>query len=454
MEVDYDKSGSEKKILRKQHYRGHAEVIELLSWCCYNLISEDQGRFFSRLHKRLARSLFAILEYIKPLTPLLFRLTVYFRKDVHNSTMRELREAGQADIVFVTGNTAPSFRYRCANMMEALALAGLQARAIDARVLGLFLNLRPRTKVFVIFRETINPPVLRLRRHIEKIEGMMLYDIDDLLFLPSETDYLDQVNAKVVESHPGLAFLFHKDIFPKYQRAMALADACCGPTPLLCEEMERLVGLPSYLIPNTVNLAQIDLADELLARKNNDDAVACADSTIQISYWPGTQTHYFDFQECESALLDLMEDYPSLVFVTSELIILSGPRWEALAPRVVQHPFMDYLTLLRFQSEVQINIAPIDLRHRFNHAKSQLKVFEAGLVKVPTVASPTEAMKLALDNGVDGFFATSHDEWYSSLEALIHDPTLRHKMGCRARKRTLQMFSVPAIVHRVERLYR
>jgi glycosyltransferase involved in cell wall biosynthesis len=45
-------------------------------------------------------------------------------------------------------------------------------------------------------------------------------------------------------------------------------------------------------------------------------------------------------------------------------------------------------------------------------------------------------------NGNEGFLASSPDEWQSSLDTLLGDPSLRHAMGARGRKRVVGNYSL------------
>ena len=137
----------------------------------------------------------------------------------------------------------------------------------------------------------------------------------------------------------------------------------------------------------------------------------------------------------------------------SQKIQLDKSRWNRFTDRLVLLPWLEYLPLLGAQADADINIAPLELGYPFTEAKSQLKVFEAGLVKVPTITSPTASMKLAVNHGVDGMLAATSNQWRSTLSSLIENKELRVTMGERARERTLREFSVPAILPLVEKHY-
>ena len=55
--------------------------------------------------------------------------------------------------------------------------------------------------------------------------------------------------------------------------------------------------------------------------------------------------------------------------------------------------------------------------------------FEAALVQVPTIASPTQPYAAAIRNLETGLLANSNHEWYSHLHNLVRNRDLRQSMG-------------------------
>jgi hypothetical protein len=76
-----------------------------------------------------------------------------------------------------------------------------------------------------------------------------------------------------------------------------------------------------------------------------------------------------------------------------------------------------------------INLAPLEPGNPFCDAKSELKYFEAALVEVPTIASPTGPMRRAIRDGETGFLAASEDDWHRALIALVDDAALRRRLA-------------------------
>ncbi|KAI9024713.1 hypothetical protein DFJ74DRAFT_665870, partial [Hyaloraphidium curvatum] len=90
-----------------------------------------------------------------------------------------------------------------------------------------------------------------------------------------------------------------------------------------------------------------------------------------------------------------------------------------------------------------VNLAPLQPDNPFTAAKSELKFFDAALVRVPTVASPVGPFRAAIADGRTGFLAGTGraDGWYARIEALLGDAGLRRKMGRRARGAVLWRYS-------------
>jgi GT2 family glycosyltransferase len=102
---------------------------------------------------------------------------------------------------------------------------------------------------------------------------------------------------------------------------------------------------------------------------------------------------------------------------------------EARPAQIEWWPMMPLEKLPEAMSRFDINLAPLQAGNPFCEAKSELKHFEAALVEVPTVASPTGPMRRAIRDGETGFLATSPEDWYRALIALVDDAALRRRIG-------------------------
>ncbi len=71
---------------------------------------------------------------------------------------------------------------------------------------------------------------------------------------------------------------------------------------------------------------------------------------------------------------------------------------------------------------------------------------------LPVVASPVGVNSEIVEHGVNGFLASSAEEWASALQMLIKDPELRHRMGQAGRKKVERDYSLQVHGPRVARL--
>lgn len=67
---------------------------------------------------------------------------------------------------------------------------------------------------------------------------------------------------------------------------------------------------------------------------------------------------------------------------------------------------------------------------------------------LPVVASPVGVNCEIVEHGVNGFLATTPEEWQSTLETLRRDPALRARMGAAGRKLVEERYSLQAVAGR------
>jgi len=107
----------------------------------------------------------------------------------------------------------------------------------------------------------------------------------------------------------------------------------------------------------------------------------------------------------------------------------------------VRIPFLPWLELPGALRDLDINLAPLAPGSSFNEAKSAIKWLEAALVETPTIATPTEPFREAIDHGGSGLLAATTGEWVDALDLLLDDEAERARIGARARRRALLTWS-------------
>src|SRR5208282_2466584 len=100
-------------------------------------------------------------------------------------------------------------------------------------------------------------------------------------------------------------------------------------------------------------------------------------------------------------------------------------------------PFVPWRELPGLLLQADINLAPLEGHNVFTECKSELKYLEAGLLSIPTVASPVGGFATAIKHGQTGFLCGGTTEWQVTLSALIEQPALRESVGENARQDVL-----------------
>lgn len=347
------------------------------------------------------------------------------------------------DVIFLIGCwEGESKRYRVYNLVEGLQALGRRVHVMPFSSVGLLAREEIRAEVVVVFRAP-HDPALAVDAFLTRAKASgvkVVFDIDDLVFEP---DILDQIDGlrHLNEQQKAL----YVDGIRRYRAFLLAADLVTVPTEYLRARVEAL-GKPAVVIPNSINRVQKEVAERIA------ETSTAPRKEIRIGYFSGSRTHQADFARCADALFEVMQGHSHIRFRVVGYLELDS-RWEELADRVERIPFLPYRDMLSRLAECDINLAPLDEGSAFCHGKSELKFFEAGLVGVPTVASPTDTFLRAIENGLDGFIAATSDEWRDALMRLVRSPKLRAAVGAKARETALRRYQAPNAARIAETAY-
>jgi len=93
-----------------------------------------------------------------------------------------------------------------------------------------------------------------------------------------------------------------------------------------------------------------------------------------------------------------------------------------------------------FQS-LDIGVYPLP-DNEWSMAKTPFKTIQYMSVGVPTVASRVGGNKEIIEDGVNGFVASSEEEWIEKLSLMIEKPELRRRLGAAGRKTVEERYSL------------
>jgi len=81
--------------------------------------------------------------------------------------------------------------------------------------------------------------------------------------------------------------------------------------------------------------------------------------------------------------------------------------------------------------------------------KCGLKIIQYQGVGIPVVCTPVGINRDLVEDGVNGFWATNHEEWEKKLSFLIENNALRERMGRQGRERVLKGYTIQACAPRL-----
>jgi glycosyltransferase involved in cell wall biosynthesis len=198
-----------------------------------------------------------------------------------------------------------------------------------------------------------------------------------------------------------------------------------------------------------------ELAKKLKSHSGREDAIAILPNLIDFDLWKpqkpndtgklrilwaGGSSHYRDFSQAESALLQLQEEYDFTLVIAGQLFRGKTNKIKDLEV-IPWHG--DIRTYPMHMRDVKADIGLIPLEgSEFDKGKSALKWLEYSALGIPSVASDVTPYKQVIKHGKTGLLAkNTHDSWYNNLKELIDSKELRQTLADKAVKRVKDKYS-------------
>lgn len=328
-------------------------------------------------------------------------------------------------VLVVVGIRGAALRYRGRLPAEALRMRGFTVDVRHYRDPEI-VELADRADVVVLYRV---PATVQVADLVDRVRARdravpVLFDVDDLIFDPELEGEVHGLHVLSEEEHA----LWWRGV-ARYRTTLEMCDAYVGSTEALCAHVTTVTGIPSHRFANGVGQALAQVSDEALARPRTP-------GPLRIGYFSGTNTHDADWAAVEPAVVRVLATHPTVeLWLGGQLG--TGPALEEFGDRVRRLPMLPWYELPHRLRDVDVNLAPLVLDNRFNEAKSAIKWLEAALVETPTVASPTQPFREAVEHGVTGMLATDEESWFEAITTLLDDPLARRRTGSRARRDAL-----------------
>ncbi len=256
----------------------------------------------------------------------------------------------------------------------------------------------------------------------------IVFDVDDLMVDPdiAKVSVIDGIRSQFLTETQV------KDHYSRVRQTMFATDFCFTTTSELAFHL-RWAEKTTHVLPNGFDQAAHDLSRVVSRewRRNRTD------NLIRIGYAGGSRTHQRDLGLAIEPLARLLQENPDcrlVLFRTPDgqvplIDIEEFPALRGLEDRIEWRPLQPLASLPREMARFDINLAPLEYGNPFCEAKSELKFFEAALVDVPTIASPTGPFRRAIDHGKTGYLAATANDWYVYLKRLAEDAALRQRIA-------------------------
>lgn len=244
----------------------------------------------------------------------------------------------------------------------------------------------------------------------------IVYSLDDLTFDPfALREYLDDCGGLTQYAIQRII-----DRIPKHIETIALCDAVIVSTTPLQEKVSKLVGVPRiYVLPNALD---IDWYTDNL----DPESPHCKNGNlVHIGYASGRRPED-DLSTMAKAWGRIDKEFDNVRFVVAGFphdIIDQNINPE----KKIRFP---WVTLQEWPKSMQVDIGccPLALT-TFNESKSPIKYFEYSMAGAAVVASGNIGVySLEILHGIDGFLASTEDEWFNKLCELVKHKTTRSRI--------------------------
>lgn len=344
--------------------------------------------------------------------------------------LKTIINAKPGDILIITGGVGDSAHYRAYNQAEEFNLHGLKSSIMlqDNPFLPRYAN---SFKIFIFHRTISTPIIAKLIENIKKQNKEIIFDTDDLVFEAKHIQGTDLYKNKMT--------YFEKKQYEKGVGEEILKDpyvkVCSTTTTYLAKILEGY-DKKVFINKNKISNHEVELAENIL-----ESVPSKNDGNIKLGYFSGTASHNKDFATITDALLKIMEKYPQTKLLLAGPLDIEG-RLNKFNDRIIRLPFVSRDKHYLHVHQANISLAPLEIGVPYCESKSEIKFSGAGILKVPTVAAATQTFKEAIEDGVDGFVASTNQEWFDKIEKLILDERLRKEMGEKAREKALTKYTV------------
>jgi SAM-dependent methyltransferase/glycosyltransferase involved in cell wall biosynthesis len=330
-------------------------------------------------------------------------------------------------IVFISGEPhTAGHSYRVEHYAAAARVLGAEAVIKTVAEAAMDRESIESANLVVIWRAEWNDAVEGIVGAARRADARLLFDVDDLMFDPqlARIAVIDGIRSQGLSEEEVHGF------YLRILKTMQAADFCSCPTPFLAGQARRW-RKPTFVLPNGFDEETWRTARLAVRMRRNRGT----DGLVRIGYAGGSRTHQKDFALVAGAVARVLSERPECRLVLFRqgsadcLDVDEFPHLFRLSSMVEWRELVPVNELPGELARFDLNLAPLEVGNPFCESKSELKFFEAALVGVPSICSPTSAYSAAVYNGETGILAETEDQWYSAIISLLDNPARRQRIG-------------------------
>ena len=326
---------------------------------------------------------------------------------------------GMKVLFLIQGWEVAASRYRVLHYLPHLQEQGIEASvALYPRSLGEYLHFfsdLPAYDLLFLQRKRFQGPLLALlRRRARRI----VFDFDDAIMYH---------NSRAASPYSRTRQKRFADI-------VKASDYVIAGNSFLMEQTARFTDRV-IVIPTAIDLTRYVLKD-----------YGAAKDVVNIG-WIGDHGSIHYLERMRPVFEELGQKYPQI-----RLEIICDTFFDCDHIKVVKKMWSNDTEIDDLRN-LDIGVMPL-LDDPWSWGKCGLKILQYYGVGVAAVCTPVGVNKDVVEDGVNGFWAMTHDEWVTRLSTLIEDAELRKMMGLRGRELVMKSFSLQACAPKIEQVLR
>lgn len=317
-------------------------------------------------------------------------------------------------LFLIQGWNVAASRYRVLQYIPYLTSQGIEAK-VDLypktfREAFQFFNALSQYHILFLQRKRFNPPFLQLLRR--RVKGIV-YDFDDAVMYKNSTAPSPYSRTRQ----------------KRFARIVKASDYVIAGNNFLRDQAARFTDRVT-VIPTAIDRERYHAKDY----RERKDRVTIG--------WIGDHGSIHYLEKMRPVFEELGKRYHNL-----ELKIICDTFFDCNDIPVIKKTWRQEEEVEDLRS-LDIGVMPL-LDDPWSWGKCGLKILQYYGVGVPVVCTSVGVNRDVVQDGVNGSWAMTHEEWVEKISLLIEDPPLRQEMGMRGRKIVHESFSVQACAPRL-----